>query len=161
MCNIPYIVNLMCLFEGNTEEAKTLLFSLLKLHSEWYPGLTPWCCAVVPWYSGAVLLRRRGLVIITTARLHSCSAQFQILLAACRRFLMVRIPDNVSGRKQGWTPLVGQPYNKNNLSPSSSSLSLSSSSSSSSWESTTWTRLETIIISFWWKATILVQKKFL
>ena len=78
MCNIPYIVNLMCLFEGNTEGAKTLLFSLFKLHSEWYPSLTPWCCAVVPWYSRAVLLRRRGLVIITTARLHSCSAQFQI-----------------------------------------------------------------------------------
>lgn len=99
MCNIPYIVNLMCLFEGNTEGAKTLLLSLLKLHSEWYPGLTPWCCAVVPWYSGAVLLRRRGLVIITTARPHSCSAQFQILLTACLVFSMVTISDSGPGWK--------------------------------------------------------------
>ena len=49
-------------------------------------------------------LWRRGVVAFTTAQLHSQSlnsgsAQVQILLAVCRRFEVVRIPDNGPGWK--------------------------------------------------------------
>ena len=47
------------------------------------------------------------------------SAQVQTLLAACRRFTMVRISDNGPGWKYGKMPFVGQPYHKNNSSSSS------------------------------------------
>ena len=46
----------------------------------------------------------RGVVVITAAQIHSTkpnsdSAQVQTLLAACRRFAMVRISDNGPGWK--------------------------------------------------------------
>ena len=52
--------------------------------------------------------------------LNSGSAQVQMLLAACRRFAMLRISDNGPFWKQGQTPFVSQPYHKNNSSSSSS-----------------------------------------
>ena len=44
------------------------------------------------------------------------SAQAQILLAACWRFVMVRISDNGPGWKLGQMLFVGQPHRKNNSS---------------------------------------------
>ena len=79
-----------------------------------------------------LFILRCGVVVITTAQLHltKCelnSVQFQIVLAACWRFAMVRISYN----SPGWNYFlntVGQPFCKNNSSPSSSSSSSSSSS---------------------------------
>ena len=53
--------------------------------------------------------------------LNSCSTQDQILLAACRRFVMVRSLTIVPAVNK---PFDSQPYYKNNLSSSSSSSSI-------------------------------------
>ena len=53
-------------------------------------------------YDDRDLLWRHGVVVITAAQLHliklnSGSAQAQALLAACRRFAMVRVSDDGPG----------------------------------------------------------------
>ena len=54
--------------------------------------------------------------------LNSEYARVQILLAACRRFAMVKISNCVPSWKYGLMPFVGQPFRKNNSSSSSFTL---------------------------------------
>ena len=70
----------------------------LHNYTQLYTNLVTGHCLATFCYL-ASLPRRRGVVVITIAQLHPTKSQVQILLAACRRFAMVRINDNGPGWK--------------------------------------------------------------
>ena len=60
--------------------------------------------------SGTVVQWLSLLFRFIQLNLNSGSSQVQVLLAVCRRFMMVRISDSGPGWKKGLMPFIGQPF---------------------------------------------------